>query len=87
MLGEGLRFTKHSAVIAAFGQHFIKTGRVAPEYHRYLIAAENERNVSDYDYSVELTAAQAQVQLARAELFLRLADHLIGPFLPPPEMP
>jgi len=29
LLGEGLACSKHSAVIAAFGQHFSKAGRVA----------------------------------------------------------
>ena len=28
LLGEGLAFSKHSAVIAAFGQHFAKSGRL-----------------------------------------------------------
>ncbi len=49
LLGEGLAFSKHSAVIAAFGQHFSKTGRVPQEFHRYLIEGESSRNVGDYD--------------------------------------
>ena len=28
LLGEGLAFSKHAAVIAAFGQHFAKSGRL-----------------------------------------------------------
>ena len=35
LLGEGLTFSKHSAVIAAFGEHFVKPGRIPPEFHRY----------------------------------------------------
>jgi uncharacterized protein len=53
--GEGLSFSKHSAVIAAFGQHFAKTGRVPAEYHRYLIESEQLRNVGDYDVQSGLT--------------------------------
>jgi uncharacterized protein (UPF0332 family) len=34
LLGEGLAFSSHSAVIAAFGRHFAKTERVPPEFHR-----------------------------------------------------
>jgi len=41
--GEGLSFARHSAVIAAFGQQFARTGRVPVEFHRYLIAAEQSR--------------------------------------------
>ena len=33
LLGEGLAFSKHSAVIAAFGQRVAKTGRVPKEFH------------------------------------------------------
>ena len=40
LLGEGLSFSKHSAVIAAFGQRFIKTGEVPQEFHRYLIVRD-----------------------------------------------
>jgi uncharacterized protein (UPF0332 family) len=36
--GEGLAFSKHSAVIAAFGQHFARTGKVPVEFHRFLLA-------------------------------------------------
>lgn len=34
LLGEGLTFSKHSAVIASFGQRFAKPGRVPVELHR-----------------------------------------------------
>jgi uncharacterized protein (UPF0332 family) len=43
LLGEGLSFSKHSGVIAAFGQHFTKTGRLSPEFHRYLIARSGDQ--------------------------------------------
>ena len=36
LLEKGLSFSKHSAVIAAFGKHFAKPGLVASELHRYL---------------------------------------------------
>ncbi len=33
-------FSKHSAVIAAFGQRFVKTGLVPEHFHRFLIACQ-----------------------------------------------
>jgi uncharacterized protein (UPF0332 family) len=33
--GEGLNYSKHSAVIAAFGQRFAREGKVPIEFHRY----------------------------------------------------
>ena len=73
LLGDGLSFSKHSAVIAAFGQHFARTGRVPVELHRHLIEAGEQRNTSDYDLEPNLTLADAERQLARAEQFVNLA--------------
>ncbi|OIO88430.1 MAG: DNA-binding protein [Anaerolineae bacterium CG2_30_64_16] len=46
--GEGLAFSKHSAVIAAFGQHFIRIGRAPVEFHRFLLEAQQVRHAGDY---------------------------------------
>lgn len=35
--GEGLSFSKHSGVIAAFGQQFARAGKVPVEYHKHLL--------------------------------------------------
>ncbi len=78
LLGEGLSFSKHSAVIAAFGQRFAKTGRVPPEYHRYLIQGETSRNVGDYDIGPGLSEADAAEQITHAEAFVELAEQLLG---------
>jgi len=85
LLGEGLAFSKHSAVIAAFGQHFAKTGRVPQEFHRYLLDGEDSRNVSDYDIRSDITPEKADEQITHAEKFLELAEHLIGPVTPSAE--
>lgn len=80
LLGEGLSFSKHSAVIAAFGQHFIKTGRIPQEFHRYLIEGEDSRNVGDYDIIPGLSKKEALEQIERADKFLELANRLIENF-------
>lgn len=67
LLGEGLSFSKHSAVIAAFGQHFVKTGRVPHEFHRYLIEGEDSRNVGDYDINQGLSSEDALEQIKHAD--------------------
>ena len=82
LLGEGLAFSKHSAVIAAFGQRLTKTGRVPEEFHRFLIEGEDSRNISDYDIRSQTTPDEAAEQIARAEKFLELAERLIGPAAP-----
>jgi uncharacterized protein (UPF0332 family) len=39
LLGEELSYSSHAGVIAAFGQQFSRTGRLPPQYHRFLIDA------------------------------------------------
>ena len=77
-MGQGVSFSKHSAVIAAFGRYFAKTGLVPVEFHRYLIEGQDSRNVGDYDAGPGLTHYQAAEQIARAEQFLQLAERVIG---------
>jgi uncharacterized protein (UPF0332 family) len=39
LLGKGLKFSKHDSLIAAFGQHFVKTGEIEAKFHRRMIDA------------------------------------------------
>jgi uncharacterized protein (UPF0332 family) len=75
-------FSRHSAVIAAFGQQFARTGRVPNEFHRYLIAAEQIRIRADYNIEPNLTQVDASQLIARAEQFLEFAQQQLDS-LPP----
>ena len=55
--GEELAFSKHSAVIAAFGQHFAHAGKVPTEFHRYLLDAQELRHTGDYGPRERVTRA------------------------------
>ena len=79
LLGKGLAFSKHSGVNAAFGQHFVKTGIVPPEFHRYLIRGMDLRHAGDYDTETVVTAQTASEQIVHARRFLQLAESLIRP--------
>jgi len=80
LLSENLTFSKHSAVISAFGQHFAKTGLLPLELHRSLIEAQDMRNLSDYDLMAVLTQDAATTQLAKARIFLQaVSDFLFEP--------
>ena len=76
--GEELSFSKHSAVIAAFGREFAKTQRVPPDFHRFLIEAQELRTTGDYGQLNAVTIDQATEQIDRAEQFLALAIQAIG---------
>jgi uncharacterized protein (UPF0332 family) len=76
--GEGLSFSKHSAVISAFGQHFAHSGKVPVEFHRRLLEAQTLRLAGDYDPNDAVTHQQAEDQIKHAEQFLDVAQKLIG---------
>jgi uncharacterized protein (UPF0332 family) len=84
LLGDGLTFSKHSAVIGEFGHRFANTGRVPVEFHRYLLDGQDSRNKGDYDIGLGVTEAEAAEQIAHAAQFLELAERLIGPLPPSP---
>ena len=63
--GEEMAFSKHSAVIAAFGQHFAHTGKVPLTFHKMLVDAQDLRHRADYGQPHDMTFEQAQQQHAR----------------------
>jgi len=65
--GEGVSFSKHSAVIAAFAECLARPGRVPVELHRFLIDAMALRHRGDYAHGERVTAGQAQEQIERAQ--------------------
>jgi uncharacterized protein (UPF0332 family) len=70
LLGKGLSFSKHSAVIAAFGLHFVKPGIVRQDLQRYFTEGESLRNVSDYDVGPQVERQDAERQVSRARTFV-----------------
>lgn len=74
--GQNLTFSKHSAVISAFGKYFAKTGLVAVEYHRYWINAEKAR-CSAYNTDVDFSDLEVNEYIQQAEAFLKLSQEII----------
>ncbi len=81
--GEEMSFSKHSAVIAAFGRDFAHAGKVPVEFHRFLLQAQEYRHSADYGPYGAVTPKRAQEQIECAERFRELAERLIRPLLPP----
>jgi len=79
LLSKGLHFSKHSAVIAAFGEHFAKTHVLPPKLHRYLIQGFEERQVSDYGTEMEISPHAAESAIQRAKEFLSAATNYLRP--------
>lgn len=77
LLSKGLAFSKHSAVIAAFGKHIALAGIVPVAYHRYLIDAQDARIVGDYATDAKLSQADATTYIAHAEAFVETANRVL----------
>ena len=78
LLTQELSFSKHTAVISKFGEHFAKTGQVPKEFHRHLIQAQAARTKADYDAASTATQIEAQVQIERADAFLAFVKQWSG---------
>lgn len=78
LLGEGLTFSKHSAVHSAFGRRFAKTGRAPTHLHRYLLEAAAHRNDSDYTLASGVTHTEAGEEIVRADEFIAVAQSLLA---------
>jgi uncharacterized protein (UPF0332 family) len=78
LLERDLSFSKHSAVIAAFGREFAKTGAIDPKYHRYLIDAQDFRNLGDYDIGASVTPDQLDAILDWTREFLAAAEQSLS---------
>jgi uncharacterized protein (UPF0332 family) len=79
LMRKGLHFSSHSAVIAAFGKEYAKTGEVDSKYHQYLIKAQAIRQISDYGYNEPLPKNDVEVVIRWArEFFQVVEDYLQG---------
>ncbi|MCX6035890.1 MAG: HEPN domain-containing protein [Chloroflexi bacterium] len=59
LLSKGLVFSSHAAIIAAFGKEFAKTGNLDPKFHRYLIDAQERREIGHYGAERKVSDEQA----------------------------
>jgi uncharacterized protein (UPF0332 family) len=71
LLTKGLRFSKHSAVHAALGRHFVKTGEIDAGFHKVILDLFEERGTADYAALTEISDEDAQKALADAEFFVK----------------
>ena len=73
---KGLEHSKHSGVIAAFRQHFVKTGLIEPQFSRFYGAAMDERYAGDYDL-IQLDYESANRHVSNAAQFLSQIEHAL----------
>lgn len=70
--------TKHSAVEAAFGHYFVKTGKIDASFHKMFIAARKIREIADYDIEEEIVEPTATLKIEEGKAFLRAIKGLLS---------
>lgn len=78
LLEEGLEFSSHGAVQGAFGECFVKNGRLDPKLHRYLLDAFRARQSADYDAPADITEQDVRILVDRTEEFIRSIERHLG---------
>ena len=74
LLGLGQSYSKHALVISAFGREFAKTERLDPKFHRWLIDAQDLRNVGDYGVQTHVPREKAEMVCAWAAELIEAAE-------------
>lgn len=74
LLRRGLHFSSHSAVIAAYGKEYAKTGELDPKFHQYLIKSQELRQTGDYGFQEPVSGDSVEQVLTWAREFLAAAE-------------
>jgi len=74
LLSRKLTLSKHSAVLSAFHQDFIKPGLLPETFGKIVDRLFNDRMLGDYSYDREISASQAKDDLEAAELVIQAIE-------------
>lgn len=77
LLKDGLKFSKHSAVISEFNKNYIKNGRIDIKWGRFYQKLFYDRQQGDYLPTVNFEAAEISQRVEQADQFLNIITLLI----------
>ncbi|HUW62814.1 MAG TPA: HEPN domain-containing protein [Candidatus Bathyarchaeia archaeon] len=69
----GQSYSSHAAIQAAYGREFAKVERLAPKFHRWMIDAQDLRNIGDYGLGAAVSPEQAAQVCEWASEFIAAA--------------
>ena len=70
LVSQNIDASTHKELIRLFSLHFVKTGKLSPEWSNILKEAYDLRQLSDYDADFTGTLAEAQMILEKAKAFI-----------------
>ena len=77
LLTKDLSFSKHKAVIAAFGKEFVKSGLLPASLHAYLVDAFDSRQLGDYGPKGSLNEEKAEELIEQAKEFVIIVEEYL----------
>lgn len=75
---KGLRFSSHSALVAAYGKEFAKTGILDPKFHHYVLVTQKRRETGHYSVEKTITDEEALESFQWAEEFTQAVKDYFG---------
>lgn len=78
LLSKGLKFSSHSASIAAYGKEFSKTKILDPIFHRRIITAEERREDGHYGAGENISDEDALESFQWAGEFIQAVKEYFG---------
>ena len=74
----GQSYSKHSAVISAFGREYTKTKKINPKFYQRLIDAQDLRHTGDYGIEEHVSKKQAEAVCKWADEFIAAAEAFLN---------
>ena len=78
LLQVGQSYSKHAAVIAAYGREYAKSGRLEAKFHRRLIDAQDFRNIGDYGIGAHVSSEEAESTCQWAAEFIEAGEAFLA---------
>lgn len=79
LLNEELVITrKHSGVHSMFAELYIRTGKMNPKYHKWLLQAFAARLESDYDVEIAFAVERVELMIGRSREFVDAVEQILG---------
>ncbi|PXF60904.1 MAG: HEPN domain-containing protein [Candidatus Methanogaster sp.] len=74
LLTKNLSFSKHSAVIGAFGKEFVKPAILPKKLREYIVSAFDMRQLGDYGAPGSVSEVRAQSLIGETKEFIEAIE-------------
>jgi uncharacterized protein (UPF0332 family) len=78
LVTRGLARSKHASVLAAFRQHFVKSGEIEVVYAEIYGRVMDDRHMSDYDVEASIEVERASTDVKDAGRFVDRLEHYLN---------